>query len=124
MSGRIDPVWGDDVMAIADAAGVTRRPEPIHPSLRGVLSDDALTALLDDWSTDAPIPYLPTDHDVCAGCGDVLCNCEQHCMDLADDVCGHNGRPYCPGCAPHYCPDCRSDRDRWSYDAEERGEWR
>lgn len=130
------PEHGDDLMAIADAVGVTR-PEPIHPSLRGLtLTDQALGQMLAAWSSDPgvvddyfdhpdkPIPYLPTDHDVCHGCGDVLCGCEQHCLGLAEDVCGHNSRPYCPGCAPHHCHDCMAEQGRWGYDLEERGEWR
>lgn len=140
MSARwVDPVWGDDMMAIADAAGVTRRPEPIHPSVRGRLSDESLAATLQDWSAqitddavlddhflhpDRPIGYLPTSHEDCHGCGDILCGCEKHCMGLAEDVCGHNGRPYCPTCAPHHCHDCAAERARWSYDLNERNEWR
>lgn len=122
MTTPIDPDRGDDLMAIANAV---TGPEPIHPSLRAHLTDEVLAATLADWSADAdaPVPYLPTDHDVCHGCGDILCACEQHCMGLAEDVCGHNGRPHCPSCAPHYCQDCRAERGRWDYDPENRGSW-
>jgi hypothetical protein len=85
----------DDLMAIADAVGVTAHPHPeagakilLHPSLRGLLADDSLEELLTDWSyaaagidPDAPVDVIPVDAawldrippadlDVCEACTD------------------------------------------------------
>lgn len=121
----IDPVWGDDLMAIADAVGATSRPHPEcdakhipHPSHAREFTNLALEMLLQEWSdqiaADLPVALIPTDHDTCTGCGDTLCRCETQCEDLARDVCSHYGKPFCPTCGPRHCPDCRSDEQRWS----------
>lgn len=77
-TGRIDPVWDDDLMAIADAVGIV---EPSHPerlrnyrphlSVRGDLSDLALAVAVEtfardidlDIDPDAPIPFVLADPD-------------------------------------------------------------
>lgn len=75
-----DPEWIDDVMAIADAAGVTYPPPhpeataqcQNHPSVRHLFADDSLEQLLADWSRaatqadfdhllDQPIDLLPVE---------------------------------------------------------------
>lgn len=72
MSGRIDPVWGDDLMAIADAVGIVDHPERLrnyrpHLSVRGDLSDLAIAVAVEtftlEFDLDAPIPFIPTDPD-------------------------------------------------------------
>lgn len=126
-----DPDWGDDVMAIAEAVGVVRHPECLanyrpHPSVRGDLSDLALALAVETWSQEftALEVVVDTDHVTCGGCGEQLCGCEDQCPSLERDVCFHNGRSYCPGCAPHYCVDCKADSDRWDYDPEQRGDFK
>jgi hypothetical protein len=40
-----------DWLDVADAVGVTRAPKPLHPALRGVLSDANLAAVVSAWAT-------------------------------------------------------------------------
>lgn len=71
--GRIDPVWGDDLMAMADAVGITTPTHPEadvafvpYPCHAHEFTTLALALLLDRWaleSADEPIPYWPTDTD-------------------------------------------------------------
>lgn len=105
MTGRIDPAWGDDLMAIADA---TREPAPfhLHPSVREVISDDQLEAVVAEWAGDQPIPYIPTDHEPCGGCGIALCGCDVACDGMDGDACGHRSAPLCPDCSGE-CRECR-----------------
>lgn len=120
----------DDLMAIADAVGITgpakvdrRHPDFAvafipHPSYAREFSNLALELLVTGWATetdlaDVPIALIPTDHDVCHGCADILCGCETQCGGIDRDVCSHDGRPYCPSCAPHHCSYCRADKARW-----------
>jgi len=109
--------YDDDLMAIAEAVGVVAPSGRPHPTVLGDLTDLTLAIALETWSMDRaddPIPYLPTDHDVCHGCGDLLCACEDQCPELERDTCGHKSRPYCGGCAPTYCRDCPpADRGEW-----------
>lgn len=80
----------DDLMAMADAVGVTASPggagycprhtvcpagctaqraaaKALHPSMRGRLAADALAQLIDDWAAAAPIPF---EVDTCPLCND------------------------------------------------------
>lgn len=122
-AAAFDPEWGDDVMAIAHAVGVTVRPHPElaarfvpHPSHAAEFTNLALELTVAAWKpevlADLPIALVPTDHTECSACGDDLCGCEAAC-DLPRDVCSHYGQPYCYSCAPHNCPDCRGDKARW-----------
>lgn len=107
---RIDPVWGDDLMAIADAVGIVAPSGRPHPSVPGDLVDLTLALALETWAAeyaDEPIPYVLVDHEACSGCGDAICGCEPPCATVEPDACGHKSRPYCAGCAPAYCRDCR-----------------
>lgn len=64
MSARwVDPVWGDDLMKIADAVGVVRPTGRPHRT-PGDPSDLVLAIALETWAIDfpdAPIPLVPTD---------------------------------------------------------------
>lgn len=122
-TAAFDPEWGDDLMAIANAVGATVRPHPElaarftpHPSHAAEFTNLALELTIATWApevlADLPIALVPTDHAKCSACGDELCGCETSC-DLLRDVCSHYGQPYCYSCAPHNCPDCRSDKARW-----------
>ncbi|NGZ99671.1 hypothetical protein G5V59_02755 [Nocardioides sp. W3-2-3] len=123
----------DDLMAIADAVGITR-PQPAgrhpdfavrfipHPSRAHEFTNLALGLRIRLWAVEAtvldalgdrPIALIPTDHDVCHGCADILCGCETQCGGIDRDVCSHDGKPYCPTCAPHHCRYCADDEARW-----------
>lgn len=126
-AAAFDPEWGDDWMAIVNATKETPLPHPDfavkhvpHPSLgdeREEFTDLAMELRLLDWAdellAEVPIALIPTDHDVCHACADILCGCETQCVDLERDVCSHNGRQFCVGCARHHCPECRADEARW-----------
>ena len=121
---------GDDWMAVADAVGVnaTRpgHPELLanyrpHPSLRLVLTDDALGALVSQWSSEvADIVAdldVELDHAPCAGpgCEAVLCLCgdgDDACPGTVERECRHLNL---------LCGDCRADcvycREDAAYDA-------
>ena len=90
----LDPFDVDDLMAIADAVGVTRpaqhpeadAPVILHPSVRGVLADESLKQMLTDWSKAAAGVTL------CGRCGDT------GMMRLRSAL---SGEPYwitCPSC--------------------------
>lgn len=122
-AAAFDPEWGDDLMAIADAVGVSVRPHPEasapcvpHPSVAQEFTNLALEVRMREWTAEAmadlPIALVATDHDLCSACGDTLCDCLIPC-DLQRDVCSHFGKPFCYSCAPHNCPDCRIDQERW-----------
>ncbi|GEB13582.1 hypothetical protein GUY44_06945 [Pimelobacter simplex] len=123
-TSNVNPEWDDDLLAIAEAVGVTARQHPElsvvhtpHPALREEFTNLALELTLGAWSdevlADLPVALLPTDHEDCGGCGEVLCGCINQCDGLERDVCSHDGRQYCPGCAAHHCVYCRADEDRW-----------
>jgi hypothetical protein len=115
----INPEWGDDILAIAEAVGVVTPSGRPHLTAPGTLLD--LTVLLAAEAfaqthpdlLDEPVPYLPTSHDVCHACADILCGCEDPCEQYQRDACSHWGKPFCYSCAPHNCPDCKADQDRW-----------
>lgn len=104
----------DDLMAIADATGVTRRDEPmgegtllIHPSLRDHLTDGALGEVLEIW-TRLPIDLVPTDQAAAVE----LYECENPlCDEVVDETCQHNEllcsdhRLDCERCLDDYCSD-------------------
>ncbi|MEV5001991.1 hypothetical protein [Nocardioides sp. LML1-1-1.1] len=126
----------DDLMAIADAVGITQpthldgqHPDFAvrflpHPSHAREFTNLALEVLMARWTVEAgdalwddlaevPIALIPTDHDVCRGCADILCGCETQCGGIDRDVCSHDGKPYCPTCAPHHCRYCADEKARW-----------
>ena len=120
---RIDPAWGDDLLAIAEAVGVTAPSGRPHPTVDGDLSDLVLALALETWArdhADDPIPLLPTVHEPCSSCGVATCGCDDRCTDLAASACDHLSRPYCPDCAFFACDWCRMDQLRW--DAPKGGE--
>lgn len=111
-----DQHW-DDFMDLADAVGVTR-PEPIHPSVRRHLADDALAGVLTAWSEaaagidpDEPIPFtLVVDHAECEqrDCDRTICCCKTGpCPNTTDQVCTHHQLL----CDEHRldCSDCLDD---------------
>ncbi len=53
----------DDLMALADAVGVTRAPTPIHPALRPHLTDANLDAVVSTWARAYAEPDCPTCED-------------------------------------------------------------
>lgn len=125
----INPEWGDDWMAIAEAVGITPRQHPEtdvqfvpHTVHAEEFTNLALEITLGRWAAEVvdcmPIALLPTDHDVCCGCGDLLCGCLDQCKDddgedLPRDVCSHDGRAYCHRCSVHHCTYCKADVERW-----------
>lgn len=123
-AGQVDPYWGDDWMAIADATREAPLPHPelgarfiAHPSMREEFTDLALELRLLDWAEEAaadlPIALVPTEHDVCHGCAKALCRCPVQCDDIDRDNCGHWGQPFCETCAPLHCADCQDEQKRW-----------
>lgn len=123
-AGHVDPYWGDDWMAIADATRETVLPHPElaarfvpHPSHAAEFTALALELTLLDWTdealADVPIALVPVDHIQCSACTETLCGCEPPCEDLQRDVCSHYGQPHCASCAPLNCADCGDDAKRW-----------
>ncbi|UIU47036.1 hypothetical protein [Microcystis phage MinS1] len=98
-----DP-WGDDVMAIADAVGVTHTPGQTipsaertswapHPSHAHEFTNLALELTLRAWAADGGVP-IP--HAVCEGdtdgvpCQRVICHHDDTgCAGTTDDACSH-----------------------------------
>lgn len=78
----------DDLMALADAVGVTRTPEPLHPSVRGLLSDTNLDAVVSAWATAYAAP----------ACG----TCQE--TGLVEDRHWRTGETF-----HRTCPDCQGD---------------
>lgn len=52
----IQPEPDHDWLDVADAVGVTSVPKPLHPSVRGLLSDDSLDAVVSKWARDYAEP--------------------------------------------------------------------
>lgn len=127
MSSQPDFTWGDDLMGIADAAGVNAtpaHPEDLrnyrpHPAIRAELSDDGLRSVLAAWSAaaagdlpdiaDIPVPFVLTDHGACDNpdCDRTVCMCSTPCPDLSERWCLHHN-VLCDDCRLE-CPDCRDD---------------
>lgn len=103
----------DDLMAIADAVGVTAPPAHpeanarhiAHPSVRQSFTDDALAEMLDTWVAEAPVPYIVAEPDT-----EPAPECEycEHAID-GDVHGGERGQTLCDEC-------CWADR-RGSYRA-------
>lgn len=121
---RIDPGWGDDWMAIADATREAPLPHPElaarfipHPSHAVEFTNLALEITLGFWAdeilAEVPIALVPVDHLECSACGEALCGCDVQCEELQRDACSHYGQPYCASCAPYNCADCGDDARRW-----------
>lgn len=116
----IDPVFGDDWMAIADAVGIGAHPElsasfVAHPSHAAEFTNIALELLVREWAKDVedihpdvPIPYvLVTDNGPCEGdCGRIVCHCLTSCCEGCVDqgACDH-GLRLCDECRTT-CRDC------------------
>lgn len=116
----IDPSFGDDWMAIADAVGISA-PHPAeqvrhvaHPAHAAEFTNLALELLLTKWSAeledldpDVPIPYVvPTDNAPCeGGCGRTVCWCVVACPDTVDQGPCDHGHRLCDECRT-VCRDC------------------
>lgn len=114
-AARIDPVWGDDFLAIAEAVGVVRNPDhddeiwflttpgDLGDMLLGIeLQTMALEFDLDRWDLDTPIPLVPTEAEKCGGCGETRA-----------DACGHRSWALCDECRLGICRDCRDETPGW-----------
>lgn len=83
----------DDLMAIADAVGVTRTAKPIHPVFRRFFTDDVLDAVLSMWTRASAQP-------VCSTCEDT---------GMVDAVCWWTKRPIVITCLDCSTPECGED---------------
>lgn len=115
----VDPVFGDDWMAIADAVGVGTHPElsasfVAHPSHAGEFTNLALELMLAQWDeqlaalASAPIPYvLVTDNAPCEGdCGRTVCHClTERCEGCVNQGPCDHGLRLCDECRTT-CRDC------------------
>jgi hypothetical protein len=131
----VDPVFGDDWMAIADAIGGTA-PHPAeqvthvaHPAYAAEFTNLALELLLAKWEEqledldpDVPIPYfIPTDDAPCEGdCGRTVCHCLTACCEGSVDQgpCDH-GLRLCDECR-EVCRDCQDNLVDDYIDGDER----
>lgn len=115
----INPEWGDDWMAIAEAVGITPQQHPEtdvqfvpHPVHAEEFTNLALEITLGRWAAEVldnlPIALTVTDHEKCGRCDVTICRCEDLCDDQAEDACGHLSQPACGDCAPFVCSDCAS----------------
>lgn len=119
-AAAFDPEWGDDLMAITDAVGITAGPHPDmdvrfvpHPSHAQEFTNLSLELTVTEWAADQPIPLTPTEHLECAACSETLCACPVQCDEFQRDTCSHYGQPHCASCGPLNCADCGDEARRW-----------
>lgn len=127
----IDPEWGDDWMALVDAVGLGKPLHPecstkhvAHPCHRHEFTDQALEQRMQNWVEQVTDPHASREaasHELCDGCGVLLCDCSADCGQyLPEASCGH-GRWLCASCNTSECPECAVDfeddrgADRWDH---------
>lgn len=82
MTAQPQPAEPDDLMAIADAVGVTAGPAPIHPAVRAHVTDANLDAVVSAWARAYAAPQ-------CSRCQDT---------GLVEDRHWRTGEPFTRGC--------------------------